>query len=80
MRADAALVFRSVFKEPRRWLETAPPLETGAVLDEYTVEESSHRLWCRSVMAVREKCDEKSVARDSVEGESRPEGSMEGLK
>ena len=24
-----------------------------------TVEESSHRLWCMSVMAVREECDEK---------------------
>src|ERR1019366_8536312 len=24
-----------------------------------TVEESSHRLWCMSVMAVRKKCDEK---------------------
>lgn len=35
------------------------PLETGALLDGALWRESSHRLWCRSVMAVREKCDEK---------------------
>jgi hypothetical protein len=28
----------------------------------FTVEESSHRLWCRYVMAVHEKCDEKKRA------------------
>ena len=26
-----------------------------------TVEECSHRLWCGSVMTVREKCDEKEL-------------------
>ena len=35
------------------------PLETDAVVDGALSSKSSHRLWCRSVMAVQEKCDEK---------------------
>jgi hypothetical protein len=34
-------------------------LETGALVDGALLRESSHRLWCLSVMAVQEKCDEK---------------------
>jgi hypothetical protein len=34
-------------------------LETGSTSRECTDGESSHRLWCMSVMTVREKCDEK---------------------
>jgi hypothetical protein len=35
------------------------PLETDAVVDGDLSRKSSHRLWCKSVRAVREKCDEK---------------------
>ena len=35
------------------------PLEADAVVDGALSRKSSHQLWCKSVMAVQEKCDEK---------------------
>ncbi len=42
------------------------PLETDALADDALSRKSSRRLWCKSVMAVQEKCDEKESRQPSA--------------
>jgi len=46
-------------KEPTIEADDAFVSGDGRTSQGCTVEGSSHRLWCMSVMAVQEKCDEK---------------------
>jgi len=58
-RAFSAACLGTVSLGCQRAVDTFLSLETDALLDGALSRESSHRLWCMSVMAVREKCDEK---------------------